>query len=71
MVGFVPVKGRMPSFNLGAAQMKKCCFVFSVSVLLFVGGCVNSSRYNESKDELWIQQQLESGESLPPELRGL
>ena len=51
--------------------MKKCCFVLSVSVLLFVGGCVNSSRYNESKDELWIQQQLESGESLPPELRGL
>lgn len=51
--------------------MKKCCFVFSVSVLLFVGGCINSSRYNESKDELWIQQQLESGESLPPELRGL
>lgn len=49
--------------------MKKWIAISFATVLLGTSGCINSSRYNESMDDIWIQQQVESGQTIPQELR--
>lgn len=48
--------------------MKKLCFVSVAAFLLLAAGCTDSSRHTPSLDDIWIQQQLQKGDSPPEEL---
>lgn len=48
--------------------MRRYLALTGLLLVFGAGGCYDSSRYNESLDELWIRRQVESGQSVPEEL---
>ena len=46
--------------------MKRIVLLSTVLIATtFLTGCADSSDFNESQDEIWIQQQIEQGNQIP------
>ena len=52
-------------------KTKVYLFALFTAASVFISGCINSFRFNESQDEIWIRKQLKGGETLPDILKRL
>lgn len=50
-------------------KTKVYLFALFTAASVFISGCINSFRFNESQDEIWIRKQLNGGETLPDILK--